>query len=488
MTVEPALLRRPATELAALIRSGELSSVELTQAALDRIAAVDGRVGAFVDVWAEDALAAAARVRPGDDRPFAGVPTAVKNNRAVAGRRLTSGSGFAGEYRPAHDHGVVRRMLGAGFVLLGATNMPEWGITPVTHPRRFGPTRNPWDLGRTAGGSSGGAAAAVAAGMIPVAHGNDGGGSIRIPSAACGLVGLKPQRGRVTLAPDLGWHLLVQDGMLTRTVGDAAATLDALAGAEPGDLAPPPPPAEPFAAAAARGARGDVPRLRVGLVLDAPFGHAPSAADAATARDAAALLERLGHEVEEVAAAPWSVPGLLDLFTDSFGPGVASSMRATELRSGRPVGRGDVEALSWALWERARAMSAVDHLIADARLQAVARTVLEWSADFDLLVTPTLGTAPVPVGVLDPDGPDPMAGFADGARFSPYAAICNITGVPAITLPLGVRPADDEAAGMPVGAHLIGRPAGEAGLLAVAAQVEAAAPWSARVAPLALGA
>jgi amidase len=485
MTVEPALLRRPATELAALIRAGELAAVELTQAALDRIAAVDGRVGAFVDVWADDALAAAARVQPGDDRPFAGVPTAVKNNRAVAGRRLSSGSDFAGEHRPAHDHNVVRRMRDAGFVLLGATNLPEWGITPITHPRRFGPTRNPWDLERTAGGSSGGAAAAVAAGMVPVAHGNDGGGSIRIPAAACGLVGLKPHRGRVSLAPDLGWHLLVQDGMLTRTVGDAAATLDALAGAEPGDLAPPAPPTEPFAAAAARGGRGDVPRLRVALVLDPPLDHDPSPADEAAARDAAALLARLGHDVEEVSA-PWRIPGLLDLFTASFGPGIASSIRATELRLCRAATPDDVEALSWALWERARATTAVDHLVFDARLHAVARTVLEWSASYDVIVTPTLATAPVPVGALDPDGPDPMGGFADGARFSPYAAICNVTGVPAITLPLGVRPVGDEAAGMPVGVHLIGRPAGEAELLAVAAQVEAAAPWDDRVAPLAL--
>lgn len=486
MRVEPALLRRPATELAALIRSGELSAVELTRAALERIAAVDGRVGAFVDVWADEALAAAAAVRPGDPRPFAGVPTAVKNNRAVAGHRLTSGSGFAGDLRPRHDHVVVRRLRDAGFVLVGATNLPEWGITPVTHPRRFGPTRNPWDLGRTAGGSSGGAAAAVAAGMLPVAHGNDGGGSIRIPAAACGLVGLKPQRGRVSLAPDLGCHLLVQDGMLTRTVGDAAATLDALAGAEPGDLAPPPPPAEPFAAAAARGAAGDVPRLRVALVLTPAFDHDPSPADAAAARDVAALLGRLGHDVEEVEA-PWRVPGLLDLFTASFGPGIAAAIRGTERRVGREVTRGDVEALSWALWERARATTAVDHVVAEARLQGVARTVLAWSAPYDVVVTPTLATAPVAVGALDPDGPDPMGGFADGARFSPYAAICNITGVPAISLPCGVRPAGDTAAGLPVGTQLIGRPAGEAALLAVAAQLEVAAPWVDRVAPLAVG-
>jgi amidase len=485
MVADPALLRRSAVELAELIRSGALSAVELTQAAIDRIAAVDGRVGAFVDVWAEEALATAAAVRPGDPRPFAGVPTAIKNNRAVAGHRLTSGSDFTGEYVPTVDHNVVRRLRGAGFVLLGATNLPEWGITPITHPRRFGPARNPWDLGRTPGGSSGGAGAAVAAGFVPVAHGNDGGGSIRIPSACCGLVGLKPHRGRISPAPDLAWSLLTQDGMLTRTVADSAATLDVLAGEEPGDFASPAPPAEPFAAAARRGAAGDVRRLRVALTMDAPFGHPPSAADERAAREAAALLARLGHDVEEVAA-PWSVPGLLDVFAASFGPGLVTQMRATERRLGREATPDDVEALSWALWEEGLKMRAVDQLLADGELQRVARTVLAWSADYDVIVTPTLAAAPVPIGALDPDGPDPLQGFADGARFSPYTAICNVTGVPAISLPLGVRPEDDEAAGLPIGVHLIGRPADEATLLAVAAQLEVAAPWADRVAPLAL--
>lgn len=198
---DSALLRRPATELAALIHRGELAAVDLVAAALARIGALDGRVNAFVDLWAEEALETAAAIGPGDPRPFAGVPTAIKNNRGVAGKRLTFGSSFPGEATASEDAHVTRRLREAGFVLLGATNLPEWGITPVTEPRRFGPTRNPWDLARTPGGSSGGSAAAVASGMLPVAHGNDGGGSIRIPAACCGLVGLKPQRGRISLAP-----------------------------------------------------------------------------------------------------------------------------------------------------------------------------------------------------------------------------------------------------------------------------------------------
>ncbi|WP_210491309.1 amidase [Patulibacter sp. SYSU D01012] len=485
MPVDAALLRRPATELAALIRRGELSAVELTQAALDRIAALDDRTNAVVDVWADDALAAAAAVRPGDPRPFAGVPTAIKNNRAVAGRRLTVGSSLTGEHVAPRDHAVVRRIRDAGFVLLGATNLPEWGITPVTCPRRFGPTRNPWDLGRTAGGSSGGAAAAVAAGMLPVAHGNDGGGSIRIPAACCGLVGLKPSRGRVTLAPDLGWHLLVADGMLTRTVGDAAATLDVLATPEPGDLAPLPLPDAPFAEHARHGGEGGLRALRIGVTTTPALEGDPSLADAEAAARAADLLAGLGHHVEEVDP-PWHVPGLLDLFERSFGPGIATSMRVAELRHGRALARGDVEALSWALWERANALSTPDFLLADAELQALARTVLAWAAPYDALLTPALATAPVGATALDPDGPDPMAGFAAGGRFTPYTAIVNVTGQPAIALPLFTRPAEDPAAGLPLGVQLIGRPGGEATLLALAAQIEAAAPWAARVAPLAL--
>jgi amidase len=481
----PSLLRRGARELAELVRTGELRAVDLVEAALGRIAALDPQVNAFVDVWAEEALEAAAAIGPGDPRPFAGVPTAMKNNRGVAGKRLTVGSTATGDDVAPADHNATRRLRDAGFVLVGSTSLPEWGITPVTHPRRFGPTRNPWDLGRTAGGSSGGAAAAVAAGMLPVAHGNDGGGSIRIPASCCGLVGLKPARGRVSLAPDLGHHLLACDGMLTRTVGDAAATLDVLAGYETGDASWAPPPSGAFADAAARGAQDGPGRpLRIAVATAPPLDADPSPADHAAAHRAGELLAGLGHHVE-VADAPWRLPGLLDLFTASFGPGVASQMRVIELRRGRDLEPGDVEALSWELLEQAKALRAVDYLVADAAIQGVGRRVVQWMAPYDAVVTPALATAPVPVGALDPDGPDPMAGFRGGADFSPYAAIANVAGVPAISLPLFLRPEDDDAAGLPLAVQLLGPPAGEELLLALAAQVEAAHPWDDRVAPLA---
>ena len=215
-------LHRPVHELAAQVRSGELSARELVQTSLDRIEALDSSLNAFVDVYADEALAAADAIGPGDARPFAGVPIAIKNNRAVEGKRLTFAAEFMGDFIAPYDHNVVTRLKAAGFVVVGTTALPEWGILPTTETARFGPTRNPWDQSRTPGGSSGGSAAAVAAGMVPVAHANDGGGSTRIPAACCGLVGLKPQRGRISGAPETGGVFLVQDGVLTRKFGIGA--------------------------------------------------------------------------------------------------------------------------------------------------------------------------------------------------------------------------------------------------------------------------
>src|SRR3954453_18201560 len=241
------LVFRPALELAALVRGGEIAARELVETSLRRIDALNPGLNAFVDVFHDEALAAAGAVQPGDERPFAGVPIAIKNNRAVEGRRLTYGADFMGDWEAPYDHNVVRRLRAAGFVIVGSTTLPEWGILPWTNTKRFGATRNPWDPGRTSGGSSGGSATAVAAGMVPIAHANDGGGSTRIPAACCGLVGLKPQRNRISLSPEIGQSFLATDGVLTHTVADTAAALDVLAGPEVGDAAWAPPPPEPFA-------------------------------------------------------------------------------------------------------------------------------------------------------------------------------------------------------------------------------------------------
>jgi len=462
---------RPADELAALVRRGELPALALVDAALERIAALQPQINAFVDVDADGAREAAAAIAPGDDRPFAGVPIAIKNNRAVAGRRLTLGADLMGDHVPAHDHNVTRRLRAAGFVIVGTTALPEWAILPVTEGRRQGPTRNPWDRGRTPGGSSGGSAAAVAAGMVPLAHGNDGGGSLRIPAACCGLVGLKPQRGRISLAPELGEQFLTQDGMLTRTVRETALLLDVLAGPQVGDASWAPPPAEPFA----RSAQRPFGRLRIGFTTLMPLVEAePHRACQRAAQDAAALLETLGHEVQEVQP-PWQRPRLLKRFTSAFGPAICSSIAAAGLLAGREPRADDMEALSWELWQTSKRIDAVQAELSRYALQAFARSITSWAAPYDALLTPALAQPPLPIGTLDPCGPDPAGTFERSGHFTPYTAISNVTGSPAISLPLYAH--DD---GLPLAVQLIGRPAQEGALLALAAQVEAAAPWADR--------
>jgi amidase len=469
------LMFLPADELAQLVRSGELTALQLADAALERVAALDPQINAFVDVDGDGAREAAAAIGAGDERPFAGVPIAIKNNRAVAGRRLTLGADLMGDHTPGHDHNVTRRLRAAGFVIVGTTTLPEWGILPVTEGRRLGPTRNPWDLQRTPGGSSGGSAAAVAAGLVPLAHGNDGGGSLRIPASCCGLVGLKPQRGRISLAPEAGEQFLVQDGVLTRTVRETALLLDVLAGPVPGDASWAPPPDEPFAVTAARGLEPRPPRLRIGVTTLMPLIEAElHPACERAAYDAAALLESLGHEVEEVQP-PWRRPGLLDLFTRAFGPAISTSIAAAGMLAHRTPRAQDMEPLSWELWQTTKRIDAVDAELARYALQSFARSITRWAAPYDALLTPALAQPPLPIGTLDPCGPDPAGTFERSGHFTPYTAISNVTGSPAISLPLYAQ--ED---GLPLAVQLIGRPAQEGALLALAAQVEAAAPWAQR--------
>jgi amidase len=470
------LLTRSALELASLIREGEISARELVETSLRRIEELDPQVGAFTHVAGESALAEAEEVGSGDSRPFAGVPIAIKDNRAVNGMPITMCSDLFTDIVPRHDSFLVRRLRDAGFIVVGKTKLPEMGILPTTEPRRFGPARNPWDLDRTPGGSSGGSAAAVAAGMVPIAHGNDGGGSTRIPAACCGLVGLKAARGRVSVGPEAGDSFLVNDGVLTRTVAETAAVLDILAGYEPGDANWAPPPAEPFAESAQRAPE----RLRVGLALNPPLeGSVVEAVCEQAARDAAALLKELGHEVEEIAP-PWSGLDLLPDFTRAFGPMVSIVTAIGGRLRGREPTEADVEPLTWMLYERARAQDTITFLTAEGRLQSVARSIVAALAPFDLVVTPALARRPVLIGEVHGQGPDPWENYQRSGHFTPFTAICNVTGQPAIALPL--YHGED---GLPLGVHLIGRPAGEAALLSVATQLEAARPWSDRLSPLA---
>jgi amidase len=465
------LLTRPAIELAAMIRGGELSARELVQASLDAIEALEPQINAFTHVAAESALAAADAIGPGDPRPFAGAPIAVKDNRPVAGMPLTMCSDLFGDFVADHDAFLVRRLRDAGFVIVGKTTLPENGILPTTESRRFGPTANPWALDRTPGGSSGGSAAAVAAGMVPIAHGNDGGGSIRIPAACCGLVGLKPARGRISLGPDLGQGYLVTDGVLTRTVADTAAALDVLAGYEPGDATWAPPPPAPYVELMDR----EPGELRVGLVLNPPLESA--ALDPlceAAARDAAVLLESLGHRVEEYEA-PWSEPGLLAEFTRAFGPATAMATFIGGRIARREPTEDDVEPLTWTIYEHARAQDTLTQLAAQGTLERVGRDLVAALGRFDVVVTPGLARRPVLTGEIHGRGPDPWGNYRRSGAFTPYPAIVNVMGSPAITLPL--YHGED---GLPTGVQLIGPPAREDLLLALAAQLERALPWADR--------
>jgi amidase len=468
------LMFRPASELARMVRAGEISARELVGISLERIEELNPQLNAFVQVDAERALAAAGEIHAGDERPFAGVPVAIKNNRPVSGLRLTYGCALMEDHVADYDHNVTRRLRDAGFVIVGSTTLPEYGILPTSEARIFGPTRNPWDLQRTPGGSSGGAAAAVASGMLPVAHGNDGGGSIRIPAACCGLVGLKPARGRVSAAPELGDSSLGIDGMLTRTVADTAAILDVLAGYEPGDATWAPPPSEPFATAA-----GNEPgRLRIAATTLPPVPDAvvdPICSQAVG--DAAELLRSLGHEVVEVDP-PWQEDGLRELFGVVFSNHIALSIAYSGNVAGREPTGEDMEPMSWAIYSMIQNLGAVQGMGAAVQLQAFSRRLVSFLDPYDALLTPALAERPLPLGTLDTAAPEPMSTFTRSGLFTPFTPVFNASGQPGISLPLF-----EGEDGLPLAVQLVGRPAGESALLALASQLEAASPWAQRRPP-----
>ena len=465
---------RSVFDLASDVRSGELSARELVSESLRRIDELQPTINAFTHVAHEAALAAADEISPGDPRPFAGVPIAIKDNRAVSGMPITMCSDLFADITPRHDTGVVRRLREAGFVIVGKTALPEMGILPTTESRRFGPTSNPWDLGRTPGGSSGGSAAAVAAGMVPIAHGNDGGGSTRIPAACCGLVGLKSSRGRVSLGPELGQSFFTIDGVLTRTVAETAALTDILTGYELGDATWAPAPSQPLAESAAE----EPSRLRIALTLTPPLDGAPvDPVCAQAARDAAALLESLGHDVEEITA-PWAGLDLLPDLVRVFGPMVCMTVMIGGRLAGREPTEGDVEPLTWGMWQNALQEDSIAFLSAQGHLETASRQIITALSGWDAVLTPSLAARPVRTGEIHGRGPDPWEHFGRSGPFTPFTAIANVSGLPAISLPL--YHGDD---GLPTGVQLIGRPLGEDTLLALGTQLERALPWSGRRAP-----
>ncbi|MGE5290872.1 MAG: amidase [Micromonosporaceae bacterium] len=458
-----------ATAQADLVRRGEISPKDLVQAAIARIETVNPKLDAVIRTRFDAALSEAAGDLP--DGPFRGVPILYKDlGCSVAGEVTAFGLGPMSELEWPVTSCLAEQFRAAGFVPLGRTNVPELGTTVTTEPRAFPPARNPWRPGHSTGGSSGGSAAAVASGMVPVAHANDGGGSIRIPASECGLVGLKPTRGRVSNGPLIGesWAGAVIDGVVTRTVRDAAGILDVISTRMPGE--PYYAPALPWPLTQEVGA--DPGRLRIGVV-DRPgseeFLDDPQCRAAATG--AARLLESLGHHVEESAPTAMFELELARHFNTIIAADTEATFQAFEMLIGRPITEDEIEPRNAAYRRAGQTLGAVAYLQSRAWIGMWARRMASWWDDHDLLVTPTLGAPPPELGWFTAGGPE-----IEGRRiasFIPYTPQFNLTGQPAVSLPLHWTPR-----GLPVGVQLVAAYGREDLLVRVASQLEQAAPWA----------
>lgn len=476
MSLPPDLTELDALAQAELVRRGDVSSLELVEAAIARVEKVNPAVNAVVYKMYDQARAAARGPLPAG--PFAGVPFLMKDFLAeVAGEPFTEGSAYLKGYIPREDSELVRRYRAAGLVFIGKTNTPELAVGPTTEPRLFGPTKNPWDTGRTAGGSSGGAAAAVASGMVPMAHGNDAGGSIRVPSACCGVFGLKPTRARNPLGPHYGDLMsgLVAEHALTRSVRDSAALLDASSGADAGDPYWAPPPVRPYL----QEVGAPVGRLRIAFSTRTITGAEVDPECVAAVRDAAALCADLGHEVVE--AMPSIDPERFFLsFTSVLAAGFTWAIDDWTRRLGRAPTEAEFEPFVWAFTGRGRALTAPDYLIALQDLQQISRTVAQFFVPHDVWLTPMLGEPPVPLRTFAYEaGTDPFELRRKMARFTPFSYFANATGQPAMSVPTYWT-----AGGLPVGTQFIGRFGDEATLFRLAAQIETARPWARRQPPV----
>ncbi|HTC86464.1 MAG TPA: amidase [Candidatus Acidoferrum sp.] len=458
---------------AELVRQGEVTAIELVEAAIERIERTNPVVNAVVTETYESARAVSAGLLP--DTPLAGVPFLLKDlGSSLGGVRQTAGSRALRDNIPTADGELVRRYKAAGLIVLGKTSTPEFGNHSTTEPVLFGPTRNPWALDRTAGGSSGGSAAAVAAGMVPVAHGGDGAGSIRIPASCCGLVGLKPSRGRNTKAPrvDSSASLSVEH-VISRTVRDTAAFLDATAGPAPGDPFRIAPPTRPFLAEVG----ADPGRLRIGWSAVPPI-DVPVHRDCVTAvRSVAGLLASLGHDVEE-AAPDFDGSVLLEPMGRVWAIDNASTARSVARSLGREIAPDELEVTTWELIEYGRRFGAVDLIEAHDALGAATRDIAPFFERYDAWLTPTLAQPPLPLGVLNASYGGELAWWRFDLTFNPWNPVANVTGQPAISLPLGTS-----ADGLPIGSMLMGRFGDEVTLLRLAAQLEAEQPWAQRRPP-----
>lgn len=463
-----------ATGQADLIRTGQTTAVELVESAIERIEKLNIELNAVIHPLYDKARAATTSPEL-PEGPFRGVPMVIKDLGATTqGDPYHAGMHFLKElaWHEQDDSHVVRKFRAAGFVVVGKTNTPELGILPTTEPEAHGPTRNPWDPTRSTGGSSGGSAAAVASGMVPIAHANDGGGSIRIPASECGLFGLKPSRGRVSAGPEGGVSgFLAIDHVVTRSVRDSAAVLDLISGWMPGDLYVAPPPARPFAEELG----ADPGRLRIGVLTRAPGGIGDIHADCRRAvEEAASLLQDLGHIVEDDAPIGLDDPDLVGQFLTLWTVGQAYQLDHWSRKANRRISRHDVEALTWALAEMGRAYTAVDLMRTQEILLRVATRVALWFSDsgFDLLLTPTLAEPPPPLGEFDPTPGDPLRPIFRAAAITPFTPMFNTTGQPAMSVPL--HWSDDD---LPIGVQFAAAYGREDVLLRLASQLEEARPW-----------
>jgi amidase len=460
-----------ATEQADLVRRGEVSPRDLVEAAITRIEAVNPELDAVIRTRFDRAREEAAGPLP--DGPFRGVPVLLKDlGCVVAGEVTAYGLGPLRDLAWPVTSYLAEQFRAAGFITLGRTNVPEFGTTVTTEPRSFPPARNPWHSGHSTGGSSGGAAAAVASGMVAVAHASDGGGSIRIPASECGLVGLKPTRGRVSQGPMTGeaWAGGVIDGAVTRSVRDAAGVLDVISAAMPGEPYYAPPLRRPLR----QEAGADPGRLRIG-VLDRPgaemYQDDEQCRQAVTG--AARLLESLGHHLEESGPADMFDPKFARHFNTIIAADTEATFQAFEKMLGRPIADDEIEPRNLAYRQAGQALGTVAYLNSRQWLGSWTRRMAHWWTGHDLLLTPTLGAPPPELGWFTAAGPG-----QEGRRiaaFIPYTAQFNMTGQPAISLPLHWTPE-----GLPVGVQLVAAYGREDMLIQVASQLEQAAPWASR--------
>ena len=459
-----------ATALAELVRSKQVKANELLEAAIERIERLNPQINAVVTPMYDEARRVAGNNVP--EGPFSGVPFLLKDLGAgYAGVRQTQGSEYLKDFVSPFDSELTSRYKRAGLVIAGKTNTPEFGLVPTTEPRLFGATRNPWDTEHSVGGSSGGSAAAVAAGIVPMAHANDGGGSIRIPASCCGLFGLKPSRARVPLGPLLGDMMggLVCEHAVTRSVRDSAALLDATAGPELGDPYYAPPQERPYVEELKAGPG----KLRIAFTARTATGTALHEDCIAAVKDAAALCEELGHDVEEAEPPPINTEMLEETFVTIWAAGVPWGIDGIGRLTGRQPSPEKFEPLTWSLYEQGKQTMAGDYLIAVTAIQQMARTVAYFSQRYDLWLTPTLGAPPPKLGHFEATPENPRAGLERAIEFVPFTPLQNATGQPGMSVPLYWN-----NEGLPVGVHFAARFGDEATLFRLAAQLEEARPWA----------